>query len=287
MVNHLIINELLPLKKMPVVFLSILFFVNAAYITEVHSKSLVLKVGVVPQFEQRQMFRNWHPILIELEKITGLKFELVGSPKIPVFEKQFTKGAYDLAYMNPYHVLKAYKSQGYLPLVRDSTKLKGVLVVDKSSPIKTVKQLKNKVIAFPSPNALGASLLMRSILIEKFKLGFQSKYVQTHSSVYLHVVKKLVDAGGGVDRTLSRQTDFLKKSLRVIYKTPAIVPHPIVVHPRISPSQRRLIKGGLLRLFKTERGKKLFKNIPVNTLVSTSINDYKPLEKYNLDKYFE
>lgn len=265
-------------------FLSIiaLFYCSITF-----ADSDVLKMGVVPQFEQRQMFRNWQPILSELEKITGLKFELVGSPKIPVFEKQFNKGVYDLAYMNPYHVLKAYESQGYLPLVRDRKKLKGILVVEKESSIKSVRQLNNKEIAFPAPNALGASLLIRSILTEKFGVAFRSKYVQTHSSVYIHVAKKLVSAGGGVDRTYDKQPLSLKNNLRIIYETPEIISHPIVIHPRIPTRTRRLIKDGLLRLFKTKNGKRLFENIPINDLMSTKINEYKSLKKYNLDKYFK
>lgn len=266
---------------------NILFIIAIFYSVSAHSNSDVLKVGVVPQFEQRKMFRNWRPILNELEKITGLKFELVGSPKIPVFEKQYNEGAYDLAYMNPYHILTAYKSQGYIPLVRDSKKLKGILTVRKDSPIHSVKQLKGKVIAFPSPNALGASLLMRSILIEKFGVQFRNKYVQTHSSVYLHVVKKLVDAGGGVKRTFLHQPDILKKNLRIIYETPEIVPHPIAIHPRVSLAKRKLIENGWITLYSSNKGKKLLRNIPINNLVRTNINDYIPLKKYNLDKYLE
>lgn len=269
------------------VIIKFFLLVGMFYCSVTFADPAILKVGVVPQFEQRQLFRNWRPILSELEKITGLKFELVGSPKIPVFEKEFNEGAYDIAYMNPYHVLNAYKAQGYLPLVRDSKKLRGVLIVNNKSSIKSVRQLMNKVIAFPSPNALGASLLMRSILIEQFGITFQSKYVQTHSSVYLHVAKGLVDAGGGVDRTFYRQSDLLRSNVRVIYQTPEIISHPVVIHPRISVATRKLIKNGLLQLFKTKPGKKLFKNIPIKNLVTTNIGDYKPLEKYNLGKYFE
>lgn len=269
------------------VTIKIFLLITVFYCSRTFAETDILKVGVVPQFEQRQMFRNWQPILSELENITGLKFELVGSPKIPVFEKQFSEGAYDISYMNPYHVLKAYKAQGYLPLVRDRKKLRGVLVVNKNSPIKSIEQLKNKVLAFPSPNALGASLLMRSILIEKFGITFQSKYVQTHSSVYLHVAKGLVDAGGGVDRTFNRQSKLLRKNIRIIYKTPEVVPHPIVIHPRISMRTREIIKNGLVTLFNTKRGKQLFKNIPIDNLVTTNIEDYKVLEQYNLGKYFE
>jgi phosphonate transport system substrate-binding protein len=79
----------------------------------------IYRFGVVPQFEQRKLFRIWRPILDELKHRTGLTFTLVGSPKIPVFEQEYSDGTYDFVYMNPYHLLKAHDSQGYLPLVRD------------------------------------------------------------------------------------------------------------------------------------------------------------------------
>lgn len=73
--------------------------------------------GVVPQYEQRQLFAIWKPLLDELEMRTGLSFSMVGVPTIPAFEKEFLKGSYDFVYMNPYHLLKANKSQGYAPLI--------------------------------------------------------------------------------------------------------------------------------------------------------------------------
>ena len=101
-----------------------------AWASQGHKDAPEYSFGVVPQFEQRKLFRIWRPILDELEKRTGLSFHLVGSPKIPVFEKKYMAGIYDFAYMNPYNILQAYKSQGYIPLIRDGGRvLKGVLVV--------------------------------------------------------------------------------------------------------------------------------------------------------------
>ena len=247
----------------------------------------VFKVGIVPQYDQRQLFRNWKPLLHELEKSTGLKFELIVSQKIPAFEKQFLSGFYDIAYVNPYHVLKANAVQGYIPVVRDSRNLKGVLVVNNNSPVNDVNSLQNSTIAFPSPNSLGASLLMRSILDKQFKLRFQSKYVNTHGSVYLHVAKNLVDAGGGVNVSFNRQKKVIQEKLKIIYQTPEIVSHPIVFHPRLSKKNQKTIYEALFRIINTKRGKLLFSRVPINNLVPTKIEDYRPLEMYQLENYLE
>jgi len=116
-------------------------------------------IGIVPQFEIRHIRKIWNPILNEIEKKTGYKLKLVGSPTIPDFEREVTAGRFDFAYMNPYHMLVAEKKQGYIPLVRDNgRKLQGILVVRNDDEIKSVQDLEDKKIAFPAPNALGASL---------------------------------------------------------------------------------------------------------------------------------
>ena len=243
--------------------------------------------GVVPQFEQRKLFRIWRPILTELERITGFHFVLKGSSKIPAFEDRFMAGGFDLAYMNPYHLVIASDSQGYLPLVRDGAKkLNGILVVHRDSGINTVEDLRGQVIAFPSPNALGASLLMRDELKTKFNLDFSTKYVQTHSSVYLHVVKDLVSAGGGVARTLYSQKELIQRRLKVIYKTREISPHPIAVHPRVPIAHQQRIQQALLGIAENERGRKLFSEVPIAKITTASMDDYKNIMGWGLEHLY-
>lgn len=102
-------------------FVNALLFIVFAFSAPLawSADGVVYRFGVVPQYEQRKLFRIWRPILDELEKRTGFTFKLVGSPKIPVFERKVEEGDYDFAYMNPYHLILAQERQGYLPLVRD------------------------------------------------------------------------------------------------------------------------------------------------------------------------
>ena len=66
-----------------------------------------LTMGVVPQFETRQLRSTWQPLLDALELRTGYRFELVGAASIPEFERQFSSGQLDFAYLNPYHMVLA------------------------------------------------------------------------------------------------------------------------------------------------------------------------------------
>jgi len=247
----------------------------------------VYTFGVVPQFEQRKLFRTWRPILDELQKRTGLKFRLVGTPKIPAFERQFLSGDFDFAYMNPYHVIVGYESQGYVPLVRDGGRtLNGVIVVPKDSPITSPAELEAKETAFPSANALGASMLIRADLLNRFKVNVNPRYVQTHSSVYLHVANNLVAAGGGVQSTLQSQVPSVRDAVRVIYTTVGIPPHPVAAHPRVPAAQRKSVQQAFLDLAATQEGASMLAAIPMASLVATSIKDYEVIETMGLKAFY-
>ncbi|WP_343808236.1 phosphate/phosphite/phosphonate ABC transporter substrate-binding protein [Marinobacterium maritimum] len=247
----------------------------------------VYTIGVVPQFEQRKLFDIWQPILTALEHELDFKLQLVGSPKIPMFEKKYLAGQYDFAYMNPYHLLKAHQTQGYVPLIRDgSRQLKGILVVNKDSPYQTVADLDKQILAFPAPNALGASLLMRADLMSLFQLEYFPRYVQTHSSVYLNVALGQAAAGGGVLSTLKQQPPEVRERLRVIYETRGMKPHPLSVHPRVPEEDREAFRQAWLKLAGTRAGSRLMALIPMGQPAVATMDDYRPMLDWNLEEYY-
>jgi phosphonate transport system substrate-binding protein len=230
--------------------------------------------GVVPQFEQRKLFAIWKPIIDDLERRTGLSFDLVTTLKIQDFEKEFIHGDFDFVYMNPYHI-------------RDKAPLRGVLVVRKDGPIQTVAGLSGKVVAFPSPNALGASLLMRADLDRLYHIKVIPLYVKTHSSVYLHVIKDLAAGGGGVQKSLQEQGPEIRDSLRVLYTTRPMTSHPVAAHPRVPKEVREKVRRALLDMGAEPEGKELLSKIPMKEITAASTDDYKEMQEWGLDAYWD
>ena len=266
---------------LPILLSSSLFTLNA------HAEENEYTIGIVPQFEIRHIRKIWNPIINEIQKNTGYKLKLIGSPTIPDFEREFNTGRFDFAYMNPYHILLAQKNQGYVPLVRDNgRKLHGILVVRTDSNINSINDLNGKKIGFPAPNALGASLLMRANLTNDYKIKFKPVYVKTHSSVYLNVVVNQTSAGGGVQKTLNQQRINIKSALRVLHRTPEVAPHPIAVHPRVPIKVREAIKQTFLKLGESAIGQSLLSKIPIKKIGAATMMDYIPLKKLNLNNFY-
>jgi phosphonate transport system substrate-binding protein len=247
----------------------------------------VYTFGVTPQFEQRKLYATWKPIIDELEKKTGLKFNLVTTLKIQDFEKVFSRGEFDFVYVNPYHVVQLHDTQAYIPLVADKVPLRGILVVRKGGPIEKLSDLDGKNIAFPSPNALGASLLVRADLDQVHHVKMTPMYVTTHSSVYLHVIKDLASAGGGVEKTFQEQDESIRSQLRVIYTTRSCPSLPVAAHPRVAKADRDKVRKALLDMNETAEGKEMLKNVPAKQLIPVTYTDYAIMRDWGLEKYWQ
>ncbi|HEX8980886.1 MAG TPA: phosphate/phosphite/phosphonate ABC transporter substrate-binding protein [Parasulfuritortus sp.] len=246
----------------------------------------VYTLGVVPQFEQRKLFAIWKPVVDELERRSGLNIRLVVTLTIPEFETALEKGTFDFVYTNPFEILRAADRQGYIPLVRDAHPLYGILVVRRDSPLNNVDQLQGKTLAVPSPNALGASLLLRADLERLHGIHMVMVNAKTHSSVYLHVLNGLTDAGGGVQKTLAEQPAGIRDGLRVLYTTRAMPSHPIAAHPRVPPEIRKRLQKALLEMAVTPSGKALLDKIPMPAPVPATLADYRLMKDWKLDTYW-
>lgn len=244
-------------------------------------------VGVVPQFEARKLAAIWTPVLEEISARAGVTLYLRGSADIPEFEQSFQEGVYDFAYMNPYHSLVALRTQGYEPIIRDNgRKLFGVLVVRKDSDFETVEDLEGGVIAYPAPNALGASLLMRAVLDRDFGLEYRADFVKTHSSAYLNVALGAADAAGGVMGTFRSLDPSISSQLRIIYKTVEMPPHPLTSHPRVPARVREKVVQAFLDLAETPDGRALLDRIPIKQAFTASKEEYEVLKALDLEKYY-
>lgn len=243
--------------------------------------------SVVPQFERRVLFGIWQPIVDELEKRTGARFQLTTSLSVSDYERDVHRGVYDFIYVNPYVMPNIEEQPGYVPLIRDRKPLRGILVVRKDSPVRKVEELQGKTLAVPSMSALGASLLLRAELDRQYKVKTQVVLAKTHSSVFLHVVNGFADAGGSVQKALSEQDTRVRDALRVLYQTSEVPSHPLAAHQRVPAALREQVRKAFLDLSATPQGRELLGKIPMQEAVAASSEDYRPLRALKLESYLQ
>lgn len=267
-------------------FRSYLFVLLASLSSISLAESGTYVFAVVPQFKPAQMQSEWGPILERVSRETGYKLKLVIAPSIVKFESELNKAVPDFAFVNPYQAVMGMKGSGYQPVLHDKKPLNGILVVRKDSPYKKLQDLDGKIIGFPSPNAFGASLYMRALLSESNPIKFTPRYLNNHNLVFKHVALGHVQAGGTVNSAFNDETPELRDQLTVLFKTPDVASHPIVVHPRVPANVRKSVIASLLGMQQDVEGRAMLADIRFPNPVDANYqNDYQPLEKLNIHKY--
>lgn len=220
-----------------------------------------LTFAVVPQQSATQLAEAWTPVLAWLSQRSGLHLQFVTAPDVPSFEQRLAANGYDIAYMNPYHYTVFSARPGYRALSRaKGDRIKGIVVVQKDSTIKSLSDLTGKTIAFPTPAAFAASLLVQSELRGR-GIAFTPKIVNSHNSVYRSVAKGIFPAGGGIPRTLELLDDSLRSELRVLWETREFTPHAIASRPDLDPGVRAKLWDAMRDMGADPNGQALLKVI--------------------------
>lgn len=243
-------------------------------------------VGVVPQLGWDKTKQIWTPLLEELGERLGHDFQLARVDAIDEFAKRLYKGEFDVAYSNPYQSLVGRMKQGYEPVVRDTSRsLQGIIVVRKDDRTRSLRQLANKKVGFPAPNALAASLVLRAYIDREMKIKVSESFHGSHSKVYEAIINGTIDAGGGVGKTLKKQPKAIQDKLRILYTSRKIAPHPVIAHPRVGRKLQRALRKEMMSLADEDDGKAMLANIPIKEVGRAWPRDYKPLKYWGLREY--
>ena len=238
--------------------------------------------SVVPRVAPKKLVKMWRPFIKELSRSTGLKFKFVTTKDIPTFEKELANGAYDFAFMSPFHYIMASKNSGYRAFAHEDKKLVGVLVALKDSKLTGLKDLAGKTLAFPAPNAFAASLIIRAELIKQ-AIPFTPKYVKSHDNVYKTVSTGYFLAGGGVGKTFKNTNKVVRSKLKVLWTTPGYVPHAFASHKNVPADVLAKVKAAFVKMQSTAKGKGAIKSAKLKPLVPSNDKEYDMIRNLNLE----
>ncbi len=219
---------------------------TSAVMTAAKAAETALTFGVVPQQSATRLAREWIPLLSHLGKQAGVQLKFATAKDIPTFETCLAQGAYDIAYMNPYHYTVFHDAPGYIAFARQAEKqLKGLIVARRESTLASLRDLDKRTVAFPSPAAFGASVVPRAEMAGE-GIHIEPRYVNSHDSVYRAVASGLVPAGGGVLRTFNSIDERIRNQLKVIHQTREYTPHAFAAHPRVPQDEVEALVAAML-----------------------------------------
>ena len=238
------------------------------------AESQTLSFGVVPQAAAARLAEQWVPFLNEVGQRAGVKITFRTPKDIPAFEAELGTGAYDFAYMNPYHYSVFHQHTGYMAFAKEKDRrLVGIVFVRQDAPYRTINDLADKPVIFPAPASFAASILTQAEF-SRHGVRIIPKYVSSHDSVYRGVSAGNFAAGGGITRTLDALSTEQRMELRVLATTKDYTPHPFAAHPRVSPEMIKRVLDAMKSLQNDDVGRHVLEGISMKGIEAGRDQDW-------------
>jgi len=187
----------------------------------------------------------------------------------------------DIAYMGPASYVKMVDTYGRKPLlarqaISGKPTFRGVIIVRKDSPLRSLKDLVGKRFAFGDPESTMSHLVPRFMLWKEGvtidNLGGYA-FLENHHNVALGVLVGDFDAGAVKEEVFD---EYEKRGLRELVRTPELSEHVFVASNRLSPEKVKKLRDALYFLRDKEEGQDSMTSIKntITGMVPVKDEDY-------------
>ncbi|MCX5869953.1 MAG: phosphate/phosphite/phosphonate ABC transporter substrate-binding protein [Deltaproteobacteria bacterium] len=257
-------------------------------------KRAVLNFGVLPFHNPQRLYETFGPLVEYLSrKLPGITFTLEASRSYEEFEKKLDSRHFAFALPNPYQTINSLQ-HGYHVFAKmgEDDKFRGLIIVRKDSGIKTVADLKGKIVSFPAPTGLAATMMPLYYLHthgldvnQDIKRLFSGSLESSIMNVYLGK-----SAAGGTWlpawQTFVERNPLIAAELEVKWETPSLLNNGLVARDDVPPEMVDKVQSLLLALPTHEEGRRLLAALPLARFESATDVTYQPVRDF-MKRYSE
>jgi phosphonate transport system substrate-binding protein len=245
-------------------------------------------IGVHPLHNPVLLHSVFQPLVAYLNRhVSGAHLRLVASRNYRQFDERMSRGAFDFALPNPYQVVRA-TTQGYTVFGKmgDDADFRGLILVRKDSGLRQTSDLKGKVISYPAPSALAATMMPQFFLQSQgldVRSETVSKFVGSQESSIMSVYLRLSDAGATWPppwRQFVRSHPDIAGQLEVRWETPSLVNNGLVAKDTVPPELVRRISELMIGLEQTPEGRDILQRIGVSRFERADEQSYEPVRSF-------
>ncbi len=248
-------------------------------ITFVHAaKKNQYTFGVFPHMPVLKIIKVYQPIANDFSKLLNKQVKLSTQKNFNEYENSLKQGKYDIAFIQPFDYIHAKKA-GYSPVATRDGPLNTVLIVDASSSIKSIEELKDKTIAYPPINAAVTKIIKRTL--KDKKINTNTVYTKNHFSCMQQVlINKATACATAVRALFYFENIKIKNRLKIIYKAKPI-PHALfVVHSRVPENERKQLRDLILNWHKSKLGLKILSKVKLKKFKEATDTEYMKLKSW-------
>lgn len=238
-----------------------------------------MTLGVFPYVTPKQLAELLAPVPTTLSKVLESKVYLRTSSNYQKFRLNVQQSLYDFLFVHPYD-LKLALNNGYIPVLQMDHKLTAVVYVRNENSVKTLADLKGRIIALP-PRESSVAILGTNHLNEKGlkpHRDIRIIYRRTHESC---LDQLLADNVSACISTSLMVTSILngkaKDHIRSISESESIPSLVLMLSSRLEKEIFQKVSKEVMSWGETKKGKKMLQKIRLKPFIKYDERDFKKL----------
>lgn len=248
----------------------------------------VYRLAIHPLYNPNKLTAAYQPLIDYLNRhMEGVSFQLEASRDYTAYEAKFRAREAEFLLPNPWQTLEAMKvGYGVIAIAGYSYDFMGIFLVRRDSNIKTPADLKGKVVSYPSPTALVATIMPQYYLQTHgvdVNRDIDNRYVGSQESSIMHVFLKQSHVGATWPspwRTFQKDHPQEAAQMKVIWETPPLINNSVMVRNDVPPQIRDQVRKLLTELSDTEEGRALLHGMETARFHSAINGDYVPVREF-------
>ncbi len=213
----------------------------------------VIYFGVIPRYNPLVMYKRYQPIMDYLTSETPYRFELKISKDYPEAVRFLQQGITQISSLGDVTFAEASLTYQAIPILKPLNSngtpyYRSAIIVRTNSPIKSIREIKGRTMAFGSPHSTSGNLIPRYLLWDN-GVSIQSlksyANLQHHDAVAKAILKGQFDAGAVKDVVAEK---YKSHGLRILAWSAPLPSVPLVVRKETPPEVVQAITTALLKL---------------------------------------
>ena len=204
-----------------------------------------LAFGVLNQQSPTRTAERWNPVLHYVTSLTGVPLQLRMGPTVQETNAMMARGEFDFVYTN-HNFQSEFDSLGFRVIARwGGRPIHGVVAVPADSPVRTLKDLDGRRVAFPSTDAfVGYAVPM--VALRQAGVRVETVLAGNQEGALAQLKAQRVEAGAVNSKFLAHYAKREGVQFREIFVSEGFPDLAVIAHSRLPAATVEKVRQALL-----------------------------------------
>ena len=201
--------------------------------------------GVLNQQSPALTAERWNPILHYLTGVSGVSLALRMGPTVDETNAMMAREVFDLMFTN-HNFRSEFDGIGYQVIARWAGEpIRTVIVAPTDSPVRHLRELEGKAVAFPSKEAF-VGYAVPLLALRNARVNVSEVFAGNQEGALAQLKARRVEAAAVNSRFLSQYAEREGMTFREIYVSEGFPELAVIVHPRVAAATVDKLRRALM-----------------------------------------